>query len=203
MYLTLNGGGLEQILGVIIGSFSVCFITSLLPQDLVPLIKGKSGGWKKWAKGFLFGIAFTPVILLSTWIVGIIVSLISPEVRPPQVALELLAQIPRAGIVFWLLLFTVVSLVPYIEETLFRGMLQGFLNGICHPTLSILLTSSAFSLFHYSPLQKSSNFEIIAGLFVFSILASKIRLKEDSLAASIGMHAAFNAASLCLFLGLS
>jgi hypothetical protein len=102
-----------------------------------------------------------------------------------------------------MLILSIVCIVPYVEEMLFRGFLQGFLNGICHPTLSILLTSAAFALFHYSPLQKSSNFEIMIGLFVFSILASKIRIKEDSIYASIGMHSAFNATSLCLFFGLS
>lgn len=89
-------------------------------------------------------------------------------------------------------------MVPYVEEILFRGFLQGFLGGVFHPSLAILGTSFIFSLFHYSSLQKSSNFEIMFGLFVFSLFISRLRVKENSVISCIGMHAAFNAVSLVL-----
>ena len=194
---------IEQIIGLVLGTIAVSLISSFLPEDLVPLVSGKNGGWKKWVKGAVLGFLFVPVILLTTWVIGVIVSLITPQTRAPQVALEVLAHIRETSFLFWTLLAVIVTIVPYVEEMLFRGFLQGFLNGLVHPTLSVLLTSAAFALFHYSPLQQSSNLEIMTGLFVFSILASRIRVKEDSIHASIGMHAAFNATSLCLFLGLS
>jgi len=194
---------LEQVIGLIIASFVVAITTALLPADLLSIVKGKNTEWKKWFKGAALGLLFVPVILLSTWVIGLIISIVSPETRAPQVALEVLGRVQRMSFTFWMLVLSIIIIVPYVEETLFRGFLQGFLNGLIHPTLSLLLTASAFSLFHYSPLQKSSNFEIMTGLFVFSILASKLRIKEDSINASIGMHAAFNAASLCLFFSLS
>jgi membrane protease YdiL (CAAX protease family) len=194
---------IEQIIGLVLGTIAVSFITAFLPADLLPIVTGKSEGVKKWFKGTVLGFLFVPVILLATGVIGLIVSIVSPETRAPQVALEVLTNLRGTSVVFWLLLVSIVCIVPCVEEMLFRGFLQGFLNGLVHPTLSLLLTAAAFSFFHYSPLQKSSNFEIMIGLFVFSILSSKIRVKEDSINASIGMHAAFNATSLCLFFGLS
>ena len=194
---------IEQLIGLVLGTIAIFLITSLLPADLAAHVSGKSGGWKKWIKGTAFGFLFVPVILLTTWVIGVIVSIVSPETRAPQIALEVLAHIRESHFLFWLMVVAIVSIVPYVEEMLFRGFLQGFLNGLVHPALSVLLTSAAFALFHYSPLQKSSNFEIMTGLFVFSMLASRMRVQEDSIDASVGMHAAFNATSLCLFLGLS
>ena len=200
---TVEWLAIEQLLGVIVGAIAVSFITNLLPADLYSIVAGKSLGWKKWAKGAVLGFLFVPVILLATWVIGLFFNVFSPETRAPQVALAVLSHLRGMSLLFWLLILTIVTVVPYVEEMLFRGFLQGFLNGLAHPTLAIFFTAAAFALFHYSPLQKSSNFEIMAGLFVFSILASKIRAKEDSISASIGMHAAFNATSLCLFFGFS
>lgn len=194
---------IEQIMGLFFGSIAVSFVTSLLPDDLTSIVKGKSEGWRKWIKGMALGVLFVPVILLATWVIGCIITIVSPETRVPQVALDILARLRNGSFLFWLLIVFIVCVVPYVEEMLFRGFLQGFLNGLVHPILSVLLTSAAFSFFHYSPLQKSSNFEIMTGLFVFSMFASRIRVKEDSISASIGMHAAFNATSLGLFFGLS
>ena len=91
-----------------------------------------------------------------------------------------------------------VFLAPYVEEMLFRGFLQGFLNGLVHPALSVLVTAAAFALFHYSSLQKGSNLEIMAGLFLFAVISSNLRAREDSIITSVGYHAAFNATSLAL-----
>lgn len=194
---------IEQLLGLVLGIMAVSVIATLLPADVASLVTGKSGGWRKWLKGVFLGIFFVPVILLATWVIGVIISLVNPEGRAPQVALEILSRLRGEGILFWVLLLSIVFIVPYVEEMLFRGFLQGFFNGLVHPTLSIVLTSAAFALFHYSPSQKSSNFEIMIGLFVFSLLSSKIRIKEDSIYASIGMHGGFNATALCLFFGFS
>lgn len=189
----------EQIVGLVTGIVFLAFVRRLLPKDLVSLVAGKAQGWKPLWKGALYGVLFVPLILVLASVVGWIVSLVSPESRAPQVALEMVANVRSAGVLFWLLVTCIVVLVPSIEETLFRGFLQTFLLGLVHPTLAVFLTSGIFAAFHYSPLQKSSNFEIMIGLFVFSLLASKIREKEGALGAAIGLHAAFNATSLCLY----
>ncbi len=191
--------GLTQVVGLIFGTLVVYLVSALLPSDLNSFVSGKNQELKTWFKGAAYGLLFIPVIFLTTWITGVISSLVSSEEKAPQIALDILGHLPHMGLVFWVLLPIIVFIVPYVEEMLFRGFLQGFLNGLVHPTLSIVLTSAAFSFFHYSPVQKGSNFEIMFGLFVFSFFASKLRIKENSINASIGMHAAFNALSLFIF----
>lgn len=194
---------IEQIVGLAMGTIAVWLVTSLLPTDLRCLVTGKSEEWKKWFKGAIFGVLFAPVILLATYLAGSLASFVTSEGRATQIALDVLVNLRGQSFLFWVMMPVIVFIVPYVEEMLFRGFLQGFLNGLLHPTLAVLCSSVAFALFHYSPLQKSSNFEIMTGLFVFSLLASKVREKEDSISASIGMHAAFNATALCLFFKLS
>jgi membrane protease YdiL (CAAX protease family) len=187
-----------QLVGLVLGTLSILLVTYVVPNDLRDLVCGKSGGVKQWLKGCGFGIVFMPIILLSTWVIGVLTSLFGPE-KAPQLALDILASLHGKGVLFWLLVIFVVVVVPYVEEMLFRGYLQGFLNGLVHPTLAVFLTSAAFSAFHYTPTQKASNVEIMVGLFVFSLFASKLRYTENSIHAAIGMHTAFNAASLLLF----
>lgn len=159
---------------------------------------GKQNGWKQLGRGALYGLFFYPLISSITWIVSCAVSWITQEPPTPQAVLTFLTHFDHSSMLFWLLCFSIVVFVPYVEEVLFRGFLQGFLGGVFHPLLAILGTSIIFSFFHYSPLQKSSNFEIMFGLFVFSLFVSRLRVREDSVISCVGMHAAFNAISLTL-----
>lgn len=190
---------LEQILGLLFALGGISLIVSLVPEDLLPVAIGKSGGWKKWLRGLLTGCAFFPVVTLSAVLVNVIVANSYPELQAPQVALAFLSTLETTRLFFWLMIIFIVFVVPYVEEMLFRGFLQGFLGGIVHPVLATLGTATAFSLFHYSPSQKASNFVIMAGLFIFSLLSSRLRAKEDSVTASVGMHAGFNATALLFF----
>jgi membrane protease YdiL (CAAX protease family) len=189
---------LAQIVALVLGLGSIQFVRSLLPEDALPLVVGASLSLKKFLKGAAIGVLVLPIILFVTWIVGVIVSLFSGEPKSPQLALEIFQHIPHSGPLFWGMIGVAVLLAPYVEEMLFRGFLQGFLNGLVHPALSVLLTAAAFALFHYSSLQKGSNLEIMAGLFLFAVISSNLRVREDSIIASVGYHAAFNAASLAL-----
>jgi membrane protease YdiL (CAAX protease family) len=190
----------EQLVGLTFSALGVALIASFLPDDICQIITGKSGGIKKWAKGFFFGTLFFPLISLVSWLINAIMSIVAPQFEAMQVALVFLTNVRGSGITFWILIAYVVLVVPYIEEMIFRGALQGLFSGVLHPTLAVLSTSLCFSLFHYSPMQKGSNIEILIGLFVFSLFASSIRMKEDAVASSMGLHAGFNATSILFFL---
>ncbi|MCL4552239.1 MAG: CPBP family intramembrane metalloprotease [Candidatus Marsarchaeota archaeon] len=190
---------LDQIIGIAVGCGGLTLLVSLLPADLVAIVTGTSSGIRKWARGFGYGVLFFPLVTITCWIVSLVSTVISPGEHPPQLAVDLVAGIVGTSWLFWTMVGFIVFLVPYVEEMLFRGFLQGFLGGLVHPLLSTLLTAAAFAFFHYSPLQKASNLEIIVALFVFSLLASRLRLKENSVIASVGMHAGFNATSMVVF----
>jgi membrane protease YdiL (CAAX protease family) len=187
-----------QLVALPLAFVSILFIRSLLPGDAFALVVGGGGGLKKLIKGACIGVLVLPVVLITTWVAGVVVSLLSAEPKAPQLSLELFLRISHSGPLFWGMVGVAVLFAPCVEEMVFRGFLQGFLNGLVHPALSVLGTAAAFALFHYSSLQKGSNFEIMAGLFLFAVIASNLRVREDSIVASIGYHAAFNAASLVL-----
>ena len=189
---------LAQIVALIFGLASIQFVRSLLPADALSLVVGSSNNFKKLVHGAAIGVLVLPLILITTWVVGVIVSLFSAEPKVPQLALELFQHLPHSGPLFWGMIGVAVFLAPYVEEMLFRGFLQGFLNGLVHPALSVMATAAAFALFHYSSLQKGSNLEIMAGLFLFAVISSNLRAREDSIITSVGYHAAFNATSLTL-----
>ena len=187
-----------QIVGLGLSLVAFFLIRSVLPSSEASLVAGGAEGWKKFIKGAAIGVLIFPIILLTVWIVGVAMLLFSSEPKSPQLSLELFFNIPPAGMMFWAMVAVAVVLAPYVEEMLFRGFLQGFLYGLIHPALSVLATSAAFAAVHYSSFQKGSNVEIMAGLFLFAIIASNLREREDSIYASIAYHAAFNATSLAL-----
>jgi len=187
---------LEQVCGLILSAIGLSLLVSLLPLDLLPIVMGKNRGWQKWCSGAIAGIFVFPVVMLITNIIAMISAKVAPHVHVDQDALSLLLHVHRDSLLLYLLIGTIIFIVPLVEEFLFRGFLQGFFGGIVHPVLTILITSAAFAVFHYSPLQRGSNVEIISGLFVYSILASSFRAKESSVMAAVGMHSAFNALAL-------
>lgn len=94
---------------------------------------------------------------------------------------------------FFFFLFTVVIIVPCIEEFLFRGVLQSFLREKIGRISAILLSSFLFSLAHFSGLQGMGNIVILTNLFIFSICIGWFYEQIQSLTAPIFLHMLFNA----------
>jgi membrane protease YdiL (CAAX protease family) len=200
--VALAGGqwfALEQFIGLVLATLGLSFFTSLIPDDLVKLILGSSGDWKKLARGVVAGVIIYPLVIASSWVVGCCVNFFTGEAKAPQIAIEILNSLSGSRGLLGVTVVTMTTVVPFVEEILFRGYLQSFLYGIVHPTLATITTACAFAAIHYAPIQKGTNYDILAGLFVFSIFSSRIRLKEDSIYCSIGLHASFNATSIALY----
>jgi membrane protease YdiL (CAAX protease family) len=191
--------GLEQFIGLLLATLGLSFFTSLIPDDLEALVIGSSGNWRKLARGVAAGVIIYPIVIASSWIVGCLVDVFTQEPKAPQIAIEILKSLSASRGWLVLTVITMITVVPFVEEMLFRGYLQGFLQGILHPVLATICTACAFAALHYAPIQKGANYEILVGLFVFSIFSSRIRLKEESIYSSIGLHASFNATSIALY----
>ncbi len=120
--------------------------------------------------------------------------------------------------VLWMLTFYGVVIAPFFEETLFRGMLLPALamafdwfrrtpiepedlwkHGLSRRAvaLSAVLTSIGFASLHANQLGNAWN--AVAVLVCVGMGLAWVRLKYDSLAASILVHAAYNGS---LFLGM-
>jgi len=120
--------------------------------------------------------------------------------RGEQVAVSVLRSLRDLPLLFWVFVTATVTLIPFLEELLFRGFLQTYFADILGPKMGITLASLFFALFHYSAAQKFANIELLTGLFFVSYFIGIIYVRTKSLWASIGYHAAFNAASLTIFL---
>ena len=122
---------------------------------------------------------------------------ISPLEQTPVKALKTTFNDP---LVFGFMAAIIVFLVPIIEELMFRGLMQTYLNNYFRRVPAIVLTAFVFALFHYSPEQGATNIEFIVTLFVLSCFLGFIYERQASLWAPIGLHVAFNGISVLAIL---
>jgi membrane protease YdiL (CAAX protease family) len=89
-----------------------------------------------------------------------------------------------------LIVFTAIAVVPFVEELIFRGMIQTALRSyIVRPWPAIFVTSLVFVIFHANP-------EHWLALFALSVCLGYTYEKSGSLFRSIFVHALFNAMSV-------
>jgi uncharacterized protein len=94
----------------------------------------------------------------------------------------------------------VVIVAPWLEELLFRGLLQSWLRRYLAPCWAITIATAVFALCHYSPTQGIGNFEIVLSLAVLGAFLGYLLEKYETLWAPIGLHMAFNAVGSALAL---
>jgi membrane protease YdiL (CAAX protease family) len=162
-------------------------------------------GQKPWYQQATFGgaswfIAY-PFMLTVTQFVAMIVILIFQELPIEQVAVRQLKDLRAEWWQFSLLSIAIVTLVPFTEEILFRGLLQSWLKYKTQRSwLAILLTSLVFALFHFSSEQGLTNIELFFAIFLLSCFLGFLYERQRSLWASIGLHAVFNGMSILLLI---
>ena len=130
--------------------------------------------------------------LLSRWITFPVVD---------QIAVQQVRLSQSDPVLYMLTALSIVTLVPFVEEVLFRGFLQQYLKNHLSVFASVVVTAVVFAFFHFSMEQGWTNVELIAALFTFSLFLGYIREKSQSLNGSILLHGIFNGMSL-LFMSL-
>lgn len=130
--------------------------------------------------------------------VGILVTVIYQNVEPEQVAVKQIKMASTSTFLWVVLTCLIVSVVPCIEEFLFRGLFQNWLKRFMSKNKAIVLAAGVFAIFHFSPTQGLGNLELIVSLFVFSCFLGYIYERQKSLWAPISLHALFNAISIVL-----
>jgi len=89
-----------------------------------------------------------------------------------------------------LIVFTAIVVVPFVEELIFRGMIQTALRSyIVRPWPAIFVTSLVFVIFHANP-------EHWLALFALSLCLGYTYEKSGSLFRAVFVHALFNAMSV-------
>ena len=177
--------------------------TSVHEMAIKQRIVGETAIIKKVLKGILWAIFAFPVSIVIAQAVHALVDFFGPFAHGEQLPIALLKSIREHTFLFWFFVLLIVTVIPALEELLFRGYFQNFFGDWLGAQGALFLTSALFALFHYSGSQQASNIELMAGLFVASYLLGLCYFREKSLVASIAMHASFNAFSvLFLILGI-
>ncbi len=118
------------------------------------------------------------------------------ENLPDQLAVRFVKMTFEHPLYFFFSALTIIGLAPVVEELLFRGFFQSFLRQYLGSRWAIVGTAICFSFFHYSSEQGVSNIPIISSLLVLALFLGFIYEKRRSLAASVLLHAAFNATNV-------
>jgi len=226
LYLLFGKSGLETLLkentsevnGLINGwvnvgvmTISAVFFTGylwILAPQIRQAILGRNGrlSFAKAFRDFCYGMLTLavcyPIVLAVSQLLGIFVLVFLNGPRGEQVAVLLLKMSQSSPSLFAMMLLTIVLIVPFIEELLFRGFLQSWLVGKLGIKAAILLTSLIFALFHYSSSQGVYNVEILGSLFVLSCFLGYNTLRRQSLWASVGLHAFFNFTNIIMILNV-
>jgi len=83
-----------------------------------------------------------------------------------------------------------VVLAPLIEEPFFRGLLQGSLDRVTPPWVSLVVTSVLFALVH--TIASGCSVTLIVTLLVYALLAGYVVQQTKRLAPALIGHAVFN-----------
>lgn len=108
---------------------------------------------------------------------------------PEALRAQLQALTPSSAAMALLLLVCVAGVVPYIEELFFRGALFTPLLRGAPSFVAVWTTSIGFALAHQEP----RNW---APLLLVAVVLGELRRRGGSIWAGVGLHAAFNAATL-------
>ena len=153
-------------------------------------------------KGVLYCLMTYPIVMTLVQAVHYGVAAAGYKALDEQVAIVHLKALAMYPGLFWCMTITVITIIPIIEELLFRGFLQSFFQGLVGPKIAIFLAALLFSIFHYSAEQGFTNIELMSGLFLYAIFLGIFYVRTRSLWVPIGMHAAFNTLSLFFMLYL-
>lgn len=186
--------------------FILLFYGLCFPDALQKIMKRSSHPIRK---DILLGLATLaisfPIVLLcgELWDIFIYLVFRAKEV-PEQLAIQYLQMTLHSPFFFLIALFSIIILAPFVEEFMFRGLLQNFLREKLGIKSAIFVTALLFSFFHYSPSQGLGNISIVGSLFVLACFLGFIYERQRSLFASITLHSAFNLINIVnLLLSLS
>lgn len=186
----LNGFGICLLLFIMFWKWNRDVLYGILKESNSPLMKDVKIGLFAWP------VAFTAVLFTSNLLEDAVYLFFNLHEIPDQVAIGYVKSTLGN---FWYLLIAlsnVVIFAPLLEEFLYRGVLQTYLNQLVGRTSSIFLTSIMFALSHFAPSQGYSNIIIIGSLIVFSLFLCFVYERQKSLIAPIVLHAMFNGISI-------
>lgn len=164
--------------------------------------RGVFGDSIGWVKNILLGcgtwlVAYPTVLFAGNFLSYCIYKFLGKEVVD-QVVVEKLKLAAQYPVQYQIMVFTIILIVPFLEELFFRGFLQTWIRQNAGRFIAIAITSIIFSLFHYSSLQGVTNIQLIVSLFILSCYLGFLRERQQSIWASVGLHSFFNGMSILI-----
>lgn len=150
-----------------------------------PILYDLGGGALCWF------LTFPLVSVLGEWVDSVVRRLFGLQAFE-QVAVRYLKMALGHPLLLVVALLTIIVIAPFLEEFLFRGILQTYLKKHLGRSGGITLASTLFALFHFAPSQGAGNISLIISLFAFACFLGFLYEKRQSLFAPIGLHMAFN-----------
>ena len=197
-----------NIIGVICSAAALFTYVSFLKPGVKRTIWGASvfQGVKRQLHDIFIG-AFTwllgyPWLIVIGQVVSVIVLFLLGE-EPShydQVAVKFFKSTMNHPLLFTITLFLLIFIIPAMEELLFRGFLQTWLKQKLGRSKAIVIASLIFAAFHFSTSQGLNNIELLVSLFVLSCFLGFLYERQESLLASMALHATFNAISILAIL---
>lgn len=193
-----------QLVALVVSTILLLGFSKIHAQEAKTQIWGQKAGLKAalgfLAKGAFYCLLTYPIVMTVVGSIHYAVEAMGYQATQEQLSLVQLRALYAIPWLFWSMAVVIVTLVPVLEELLFRGFLQNFFQGLVGLPGAIIGASILFALFHYAPEQCATNIELMAGLFAYAYFMGTFYARTRSLWVSIGMHATFNSLSIALMI---
>ncbi len=120
------------------------------------------------------------------------------EVEAEQAAISQLKELANFPIISSMFIFSIICIIPVVEEVLFRGYLQNYFRTLVSRQHAIIGAALVFSLFHFTLSQGIKNIELLPSLFVLGCFLGFLYERQRSLLAPIALHMTFNAITVIM-----
>lgn len=193
-----------QFVAIIVAAVVLIGFSLIHSQEVQARIWAQKGGVKQafvsCVKGMGYCLLCYPIVIALVQSIHQAMQSFGFSLAKQQAAIEQLSSLQSYPVLFWSMAACLVTLVPIIEELLFRGLLQNFFQAVVGARAACILASLFFALFHFTLEQGYTNVELLTGLFLYSFFMGVFYVRTASLWVPIGMHALFNALSILLMI---
>jgi uncharacterized protein len=148
--------------------------------------------WSDLGRGALIWLIAFPWVIVVSKVCTLVALWLYGHTGPGQTAVRYLEALKGHPWMLGISLVIVVVIAPWLEELLFRGLLQSWLRRYLGAGWAIAVASAIFALCHYAPAQGIGNYEIVFSLALFGAFLGYVFEKYESLWVPIGLHMTFN-----------
>ncbi len=173
-------------------SIYALFNSNVVNQFFDPYKKGVNWMIRQFGMGLVACLIAIPLVFALSQISDLVLESVFNIPQIEQTAVSNLRTLEVAPFLFFVTLSMVTTIVPMMEELLFRGFLQTWLMKYLSINTSIVITSLIFAGFHFASQQSWYNIQIVGALFILSLFLGYIYVRQGSLWAPIALHSLFN-----------